>query len=189
MAIEHDSITDPEIHEPKGISTATSNKVYISDGAGSGDWIPIQAHIGAYIAFDASTPAYQHITTTSNTVLNPTFAVANNTGFTGTTSPNARIIYSGTEDVLAEMSLILSPKQSSGTKKDVEWAIYKNGTEVAGTRCILTTSSSEWKNVSLNSMLELSTNDYIEIFTKANASCTVDYAGAFFTIDATPLAV
>ena len=189
MAIEHDSITDPEIHEPKGISTATSNKVYISDGAGSGDWIPIQAHIGAYIAFDASTPAYQHTTTTSNTVLNPTFSVANSTGFSGTSSPNARLIYTGTEDILAEISLVLSPKQSSGSDKDVQWALYNNGVEVAGTRCILTISSGQWRNVCLNSMLELSTNDYIEIFTQADAACTVDYAGAFFTIDAKPLAV
>lgn len=38
MAIEHNVITDPEIHEPKGASTAILNTVYRSDGAGSGDW-------------------------------------------------------------------------------------------------------------------------------------------------------
>jgi hypothetical protein len=38
MATEHDSITDPEIHEPKGASTASANEVYIADGAGSGSW-------------------------------------------------------------------------------------------------------------------------------------------------------
>jgi hypothetical protein len=39
MTIEHDAITDPEIHEPKGASTATSNTTYVSDGAGSGSWL------------------------------------------------------------------------------------------------------------------------------------------------------
>ncbi len=35
---EHDSITDPEIHEPKGVSTASEGQVYVADGVGSGTW-------------------------------------------------------------------------------------------------------------------------------------------------------
>lgn len=38
MATEHNVITDPNIHEPKGASTATVGEVYVSDGAGSGTW-------------------------------------------------------------------------------------------------------------------------------------------------------
>lgn len=36
MTIEHNVITDPNIHEPKGFSTATANQLYFADGAGSG---------------------------------------------------------------------------------------------------------------------------------------------------------
>ncbi len=36
--IEHSTITDPNIHEPKGVAAATADQVYVSDGAGSGDW-------------------------------------------------------------------------------------------------------------------------------------------------------
>jgi hypothetical protein len=39
MTIEHNVITDPEIHEPKGASTAGIRTQYVSDGAGSGSWI------------------------------------------------------------------------------------------------------------------------------------------------------
>ena len=39
MAIEHNVITDPNIHEPKGASSAASGTVYVSNGAGSGSWI------------------------------------------------------------------------------------------------------------------------------------------------------
>ena len=35
---EHNILTDPELHEPKDISTANINEVYQSDGAGSGSW-------------------------------------------------------------------------------------------------------------------------------------------------------
>lgn len=35
---EHSTITDPDIHEPKGISSAVANTLYVADGSGSGDW-------------------------------------------------------------------------------------------------------------------------------------------------------
>jgi len=36
--IEHKNITEANLHEPKGVSTASSGEVYVADGAGSGDW-------------------------------------------------------------------------------------------------------------------------------------------------------
>lgn len=39
MTIEHSIITDPNIHEPKGVSTATAEQVYSANGIGSGTWI------------------------------------------------------------------------------------------------------------------------------------------------------
>lgn len=38
MTIQHSVITDPDVHEPKGASTASVGQVYVSDGAGSGTW-------------------------------------------------------------------------------------------------------------------------------------------------------
>lgn len=41
--IQHVNITDPQIHEPKGASTASAGTVYLADGSGSGAWqvIPV----------------------------------------------------------------------------------------------------------------------------------------------------
>lgn len=36
--VAHKDLIDPDIHEPKGISDATSGQVYSADGAGSGAW-------------------------------------------------------------------------------------------------------------------------------------------------------
>lgn len=37
--VQHSSLTDADgLHEPKGISTALSNQVYLSNGSGSGNW-------------------------------------------------------------------------------------------------------------------------------------------------------
>lgn len=38
MAIQHVDITDPNIHEPKGASTASVNTVYVMNGTGSGEY-------------------------------------------------------------------------------------------------------------------------------------------------------
>ena len=36
--VQHSTLTDPNIHEPKGVASATANRVYMSNGSGSGSW-------------------------------------------------------------------------------------------------------------------------------------------------------
>lgn len=38
MTIQHSAIPDAQLHEPKGVATAASGKVYVANGAGSGSW-------------------------------------------------------------------------------------------------------------------------------------------------------
>lgn len=38
MAVEHSTLTDPDLHEPKGASSAAANTAYIANGSGSGAW-------------------------------------------------------------------------------------------------------------------------------------------------------
>ena len=45
---EHRSLTDTEIHEPKGISLAQDKQIYVSDGAGSGVWTTLPTGWGFY---------------------------------------------------------------------------------------------------------------------------------------------
>lgn len=44
----HASITDPNIHEPKGVSSATAGRVYVSNGSGSGTWLHMPSGWGYY---------------------------------------------------------------------------------------------------------------------------------------------
>ncbi len=44
----HSNLTDPELHEPKGISTATVGRTYVSDGSGSGSWLHVPTGWGYY---------------------------------------------------------------------------------------------------------------------------------------------
>ena len=40
--IQHKDIPDAQLHEPKGILSATAGKIYIATGAGSGTWRKVQ---------------------------------------------------------------------------------------------------------------------------------------------------
>lgn len=44
MAVEHKTLSDPELHEPKGASTAAAHTIYVADGVGSGSF---QEHAGS----------------------------------------------------------------------------------------------------------------------------------------------
>ena len=59
---EHNVLTDPFLHEPKGVSTAAVGQVYLADGAGSGDWgeviaAPSTKTVLVNTAADLPTPA------------------------------------------------------------------------------------------------------------------------------------
>jgi hypothetical protein len=43
MAVEHVNITDPELHEPKGVAAASADTVYVANGSGSGTWQKVDA--------------------------------------------------------------------------------------------------------------------------------------------------
>ena len=51
--VNHSSLTDPYLHEPKGISSAGQGQVYVADGAGSGDWVEKTRFIGKSLHYIA----------------------------------------------------------------------------------------------------------------------------------------
>lgn len=43
MSVQHKDIPEAQLHEPKGISTATSKQVYVASGAGTGVWQKVKS--------------------------------------------------------------------------------------------------------------------------------------------------
>lgn len=41
--VEHSTLTGSSLHEPKGVAAAAANKVYVSNGSGSGTWEQLPA--------------------------------------------------------------------------------------------------------------------------------------------------
>lgn len=183
--VNHSTLTDPYLHEPKGIAAAGAGTVYVANGSGSGAWTENNRFLGAYIAFDSATPETISVTT-SDAVVDETFTLSHANGFSIETSPNTRFKYTGSENITGTLTVSLSVKQSSGSSKDVEWALFKNGTELTGSRVVRTQGTSTWGSVSLLGHTPLVTNDYVEIKVKADASCTVEVASAYILIDGVP---
>lgn len=72
MATQHASITDPNIHEPKGVVSASNGDMYFANGAGSGDWKSGAG--GAYADMDitAGVTTFPLAAASAYTKLNPT---------------------------------------------------------------------------------------------------------------------
>lgn len=184
--VNHNTLTDPYLHEPKGASNAAENTTYFADGAGSGTWKKLSSYANGYIAFDAATPAYQHAVTTSFTVIDPTFSVSLASNFSGATSPNARLIYTGTDDLVATCNFTFNFKNASGTARDLEVIFYKNGSTMNGGHVVVTAESGTWASATLSDSVVLTTNDYIEIAVKADSLFTLDVAAASLIVSGVP---
>lgn len=53
--VEHSTLTGSDLHEPKGITGAAANEVYVADGAGSGSWSAIDSTVIADDSLDIDT--------------------------------------------------------------------------------------------------------------------------------------
>lgn len=69
--VQHSELTDDNIHEPKGITTAQEGQVYVADGANSGDWLFPSGHAYGelYIAAGATSQTLPSSSATAK--LNP----------------------------------------------------------------------------------------------------------------------
>jgi len=70
MTIQHSLIADADLHEPKGVVSAASGKVYQANGSGSGTWVYPSGKVHAEIYIDAGATAQ---------TLSSTAAIANGT--------------------------------------------------------------------------------------------------------------
>lgn len=61
--VEHSTLTGASLHEPKGIDAAAANRVYVSDGVGSGSWsqVPAAAIVSSANSFEGQLLHLQHL--------------------------------------------------------------------------------------------------------------------------------
>ena len=98
------------------------------------------------------TPNYAISTGTVDQRLDVPFVVAENSGFDVQTvdAPSTLITYTGTEDLQGFITMSFATKHTGGTSRDIQWTIFKNGTELPGARVIRTVASSSWGSIHYN---------------------------------------
>ena len=189
MTIQHKLITDPDIHEPKGVAASTVNKVYVANGSGSGTWqklsppqlsgLTTNGTAGDTISVDGSgnfvfsSAAHGHVDfynltpyslayPSTFTKLAPT-TTANGNASQFTEATTARLTYTGTDTAPFLISFSASVDQSTGANKDITLAIAKNGTVVGG-YSIASTQSGQKHTLSGSFTVSLATSNYVEVF-------------------------
>lgn len=172
MAVEHVNITDPEIHEPKGVAAASVGQVYVADGAASGSWRYIPHSQCYYSNIGTGTTI---TTPTSYTLIGPTTTGdANPRDFTHNSAN--RLTYTGATSIDVAIHVTISFKHSTGSGQDCYFAIYKNGTLVTGTEMVASADSANYQSVSMTGHAELATNDYIEVYCKVASGNIIVHA-------------
>ena len=194
MTIEHKDITDPNIHEPKGVNAAAINTFYKANGTGSGTWskIPTQGLAGI-----ASNGTLNQIVTVDGTGSQKlTWSLAHGdvyfinigspntitypsvyTKIAPTTTPNgspreftestsASLIYTGTDTRLGSVHVSSCVSQSTGADRDVRIAIYKNGVIIPSSESVITATSGQKRRIATFTDINLVTNDVIEAYVR-----------------------
>ena len=135
--MQHVDIEDPNIHEPKGISTATAGQVYVADGAGSGSWTdPTFGALKIVNNSNSFTPdagsAYKQLTTANGvpwTASEYSGVTLNTDSITLDGAGIYRIEFWGTIETAAADNSVIGIKYAiNGTLDDRILLVQKNGT-------------------------------------------------------------
>jgi len=209
--IAHKNIPSAQAHEPKGIESAVNKTLYIANGSGSGAWSKIGPQSlsgvasngvsGQFVAVDgagnfvlASAPSgsvYFYNTATPYTLTYPSAFTKAAPTTTGSGTPTliteattARLTYTGTAATSLDVAFSVSLDQASGGARDIQAAIFKNGTVVPGSHGIITTTSGEKHIIACHADVAVVQNDYIEVYLK-NDGASGDVRVYSFSLSAT----
>ena len=132
--VQHSSLTDPNLHEPKGVSTASANQLYLSNGSGSGTWTNANrfpgtgwgqytntTYVGTTALAVSTTPVLLPFTTNANVSQLPIT-------LTGTTSSLMELSSETLQFVAASdlhsITLTFKVYSTSGTPKVLDLILY-----------------------------------------------------------------
>jgi len=90
--IQHAVLTDPQLHEPKGASTALEGQVYRANGSGSGAWSFPSGHAYGELYIDSGVTPQTLLAASATAILNPAGE--------WTTNGNSNVILSATNGTI-----------------------------------------------------------------------------------------
>jgi hypothetical protein len=162
--IQHSVLTDPQLHEPKGASTASSGKVYVANGSGSGAWQFIAGHSYGDLYITSSSVSQTLSAASALAKLNPTGAWTAN-GYQNITPSAANGQFTTTQAGIYQLDFWVvfeTAAIASGAAYNFHYAV--NGT--ASTRKVYvkkTSNNVDTLHLASNGYVTLAANDVISI--------------------------
>jgi hypothetical protein len=169
--IQHAVLTDPQLHEPKGVSTAASGKVYRANGSGSGTWVFPSGHAYGEIYISAGITTQTLPAASATAKLNPTGEwTTNGSEHVTLSAANGTItVLVAGEYQLNFWIAFNTASIASGAKYNFHYAV--NG--VPSPRKIITaknTTGVDTLNVSATGFANLAANDVVSIYVGGDAT-------------------
>lgn len=149
----HSALTDSDgIHEPKGISTATANQVYVSNGTGAGAWTNLARAVRTTGAAD------QTITAGVLTILDFDTTEFNTGGYTVDTTGRITVPSTGTYLITAGVTV----EATISALTSAILVITRNGAVVSSANFDHTLSSGSTSALSCSTIINLTASDIID---------------------------
>ncbi len=182
--VNHSSLTDPYLHEPKGAAGAAENTVYVRNAAVSGslgDWRAPVVHGGWRYTNNVTGTTF---TSTSYTPVNMAGGAAELHEFTYN---NAGVLtYTGAANRSLHGVVDITFKHSSGSGVDTFFSVYKNGSQLMTgaypTEVIQTSNSGAYNNLAFHFNGDFATNDYYDIRCKSATGTITIYSIFVYTM-------
>lgn len=185
--IEHKNITEANLHEPKGVSTAANGQVYIADGNGSGQWATLTAtRITAQGSIEGNANGTSATTTPVVVNFGTSFVPdATRTSSEFTISNTGRLTYTGLPAVKGFVAVSVYASTTTGSSQEYFFYLAKNGAVIDSSKSERAFTSSNPGAMLVNSVVTFNTNDYVELFVKkATGSDTITVVTSSLTADA-----
>lgn len=166
MAAHSGLTADADLHICKGVLAAAVGKTVIADGAGSQALKYANPH-GGFSFSDIATPATVTAPSSYTKVAPTTVAAGGAIEYTEATT--ARLTYTGTDTLDANVFISLCIGHAAGANRDIYVSLYKNGSAVTGTETAVTAVTATKTPIPLSFQIaNVATNDYFEVYLKNN---------------------
>lgn len=181
--IQHAVLTDPQLHEPKGVSTAASGKVYRANGSGSGVWVFPSGHAYGELYIEGGVTTQTLSAASATAKLNPTgeWTANGNANVTLSAANGTITVLEGGEYQLNFWVSFTTATAAAQAKYNFHYAV--NG--VPSTRKVIVakyTNGADTLNCSVTGYANLAANDVVSIYvggdgTTSSTAITVLEAG------------
>lgn len=176
--VQHAAQTGADLHEPKGIASATVGSVLIADGAASGAWKDLNAY--AEIVLDLTgtlTRSFVGATAYTDLILD---YIAEHTRLFSYNDTTKELTYNGTETIVAQLSLTFSIKRTDiGGAPEMTVAMFHDDDglgfdEIPSSRVARSFGGADVGSMAITGLHTMSTGDLFKLQVKTDAGMDIE---------------